>query len=228
MYDRRAERNPTSGSEWLVGGLLIVVVVGLFVAEIATNYSPAKLSALLIVLFWIPLLAIHECGHAVAAYCLDWEVRQIVIGSGKTLGRFRFGTAEVEAKLLPIEGFVRSRPIRKKHPRIESALIYFSGPGVELMIAVSVLILLDPDVLLSPSTEYPIIAWQSLALAAMAHVVLNLIPIVVQAPGGNLYSDGLGILVSLFRPKEEFERMIGSECDVGQEVGDDPVKWWKR
>lgn len=228
MYDRHSERSPSSGSEWLVGGLLILVVVGLFVAEIATNYSPAKLSALLVVLFWIPLLAIHECGHAVAAYCLGWEVRQIVIGSGKTLGRFRIGTADVELKLLPIEGFVRSRPIRMKHPRLESALIYFAGPGVELVIAVAVLLFVGPDVLLSPSTDYPIIAWQSLALAATVHVVLNLIPIVIHSPGGNLYSDGLGILVSLFRPRTELERMVDSDSGAGQDAEYDPADWWKR
>ena len=65
-----------------------------------------QLSALLIVVFWIPLLVLHESGHALMAAALGWHVGQIVIGMGRTVKEFRVGTALVEIRLVPVEGFV--------------------------------------------------------------------------------------------------------------------------
>lgn len=70
----------------------MAVVLGLFVAEICHDYQPVKLSALLVVLFWVPLIALHEAGHAVVASLLNWYVGQVVIGMGRLLTSFRVGT----------------------------------------------------------------------------------------------------------------------------------------
>src|SRR3954469_18126868 len=103
MYGPAPPRGPATVTEWLIGGFFLAAILGLFAAELSENYTPAKLSALLVVVFWIPLLALHEGGHAVVAFLLGWRVGQIVIGMGKAVGRFRLGSASVEVRLIPIE-----------------------------------------------------------------------------------------------------------------------------
>src|SRR3984893_6786158 len=165
MYDPAPRRGPLTPGEWVVFGLFLVIFLGLFVAEIFHNYEPVKLSALLIVLFWIPLLAVHEAGHALVAALLGWYVGQVVIGMGRTIARWQVGTAAVEIRLWPVEGFVKCVPRNLRAPHLKSALIYLAGPGVELLLAGAILLLVGPDELLRKSDDYLLIIWQSLALA---------------------------------------------------------------
>jgi len=41
------------------------------------------------------------------AALLGWYVGRVVIGVGRRLAKFRVGTAVVEIRLLPLEGFVQ-------------------------------------------------------------------------------------------------------------------------
>jgi hypothetical protein len=217
-------------TEWLIAGAFLAVILGLFTVEVFQNYRPAKLSALLVFLFWIPLLALHESGHAVASYLLGWRVQQVVIGMGKVMGQCQVGSANVEIRLFPVEGFVRSVPRKLRLPRVENALIYFAGPGVELLLALGVLLLVGPDRLLSASEEYGVILWQSLALAAAVQAVLNLLPFAIQTSERTIHSDGLGIILSFLRPSSYYAQMVGQESDYQQQEGEtyDPADWWKR
>src|SRR5262249_22987320 len=142
MYDPAPQRGPLTPEEKWTGGIFLLIVLGLFTAEICTNFQPVKLSALFVLLFWIPLLALHEAGHAVVAALVGWYVGQVVIGMGRVVSRFRVGTAVVEIRLVPIEGFVRCVPRNLHYPRLKSAVIYFAGPGVELLLALAVLLLI--------------------------------------------------------------------------------------
>src|SRR5687768_2547042 len=128
MYDSSPNRPFTPSERWIVV-IFALVIFGLLIAEILTNYDPAKLSILLVVVFWIPLLALHEAGHALAAAVLGWYVGQVVIGMGRTLARFRLGSAVVDIRLFPIQGYVTCVPRNLVLPRLKSALIYFAGPG---------------------------------------------------------------------------------------------------
>jgi membrane-associated protease RseP (regulator of RpoE activity) len=208
----------------------LLVLLGLFVAEICHNYQPVKLSALLVILFWIPLLAWHEAGHAVVAALLGWNVGQVVLGMGREVGRFRVGGAVVEIRLIPVEGFVRCVPRNLHLPHLKSACIYFAGPGVELLLALAILLLVGPATLLSQSDDYLIIVWQSLALASTAQAVLNLIPHSTRTPEGEVPNDGLGIIRSFFMSKAYYAEMIGhtyNEQDQDWQAHD-PADWWKR
>lgn len=230
MFDPAPERGPSSRAERVFLGVVAVAALGLFIAEIADNYSPVKLSALLVVLFWTPLLALHELGHAVVAHLLGWRVGQIVIGMGKPVWRFRAGSASVTVRMLPVEGFVRCVPTRLRRPQLESALIYFAGPGVELLLALAVLLFVGPDRLFSPSQQYATIAWQSLALAATTQAVLNLLPFATQSGDRVMHSDGLGIITSFLLPTAAYAEMIGQEFneETQEWESDDPADWWKR
>ncbi len=216
MYSPGPQRGPITGQERWTYGVFMLVVLGLFAAEVCTNYTPVKLSVLLFVLFWIPLLALHEAGHALMAKLVGWQVVQVVIGMGRSLGSFRLGSTSIEFQLLPLEGFVRSMPRNLNLPGFKNALIYLAGPGIELMLAAAILWANGPDRLLSPSDQYGTILWQSLALAATVGGVLNLVPHAVQTSSGRMIpNDGLGILLSLFRPASAY-KTLATEGKVGQ------------
>lgn len=230
MYGSAPKRGPLTPQERWLYGIFLVVLVGLFVAEICHDFQPAKLSALLVVLFWIPLLALHEAGHAVAAALLNWHVGQVVIGMGRLLHSFRVGNAVVEIRLFPVEGFVKCVPRDLRLPQFKSALIYFAGPGVELLLAVGILLLVGPDRLFTRSDDYFLIGWQSLALASAAQGVLNLMPHSVNTPEGKIASDGLGIIRSFLRPERYYADMIGNTYNEQTQDWEtyDPADWWKR
>jgi len=207
MYSPIPPRGPATRFQWWFAGLFLVLVLGLFIADIIHDYTPIKLSAVLVLFFWIPLLAFHEAGHALAAYLLGWQVRLIVIGMGRIIGRFGLGSTRVEIRLIPIEGFVRCLPTNLFFPQVKHALIYLAGPGVEIALALLILIVVGPDRLLSPSDDYQLIVWQSLAFAAVAQGIMNLIPAAVVTHEGEVYSDGLGFLSCLFRKHDFYVAM---------------------
>jgi hypothetical protein len=217
MYSPAPRRGPETASELIISGVFLVLFFGAFAAEIYADFSPTKLSILLVFLFWVPLLFLHEGGHAVVAGLLGWNVRQIVIGMGKTIAGFQLGSARVEIRLVPIEGFVSCVPKRLCLPQLENAVIYFAGPGIELFLAGLILAWFGEAELFSESQQYLVIAMQSLALAATAQAVLNLIPLPIGRPNNvTMYSDGLGMIVSLLTPTSVYRHMI----EQAQQEGD--------
>ncbi|MDJ0851964.1 MAG: site-2 protease family protein [Myxococcota bacterium] len=200
----------------LAVGAGFTVLLGL---DLASAYHPAKLSVLFMLLAWLPLLALHEAGHALAAHVLGWRLHGIVVGFGRTVFSRTLGGVPVEVRWLPVEGFVRSSPRELAGVRWKSAAIYFAGPGIELVLAALILAAVGPDLLLARSTDLGVIALQSVALAAVMGGVLNLMPHSTWSRDGELPSDGLGILISLARPQEDWaaelrrRRLLGLDED---------------
>jgi membrane-associated protease RseP (regulator of RpoE activity) len=197
-------QEPLTPGERLGYGLFLLVVLGLFAGEIVLNFHPVKLAALFIVLFWMPLLAVHEGGHAVVAAVLGWRVRRVVLGMGRTILRFRVGSTPVDVRLIPVEGFVEPAPTSMNWPRLKNALIYFAGPGAELLLVVVVAVLVGFDTLTTSTDHIGLIAVQSLCVAALVGAVINLIPHGVSTQNGFVANDGLGILLSFSLPDEHF------------------------
>ncbi len=153
MIDQPPESGPLSPRDRWVYGIFFVVLLALFAAEVFHDYQPVKLSALLVVVFWIPLLALHEAGHALMAAALGWYVGQVVVGMGRVVSSFRLGSALIEVRLFPVEGFVKCVPMNLRQPHLKSALIYFAGPGIELLLAALILLLVGPENLFRRSDE---------------------------------------------------------------------------
>jgi hypothetical protein len=229
MFGPFPDRGPLNRQERWMMGVFVAILLGLFVAEMLSNYEPVKLSALLVILFWAPLLALHETGHAFVAAVVGWYVGEVVIGMGRSVSRFRLGSARVEIRLIPIQGFVRCVPGNLRFPHIKSALIYFAGPGIELAVAGAVLWLVGPDRLFTRSDDYFLITLQSLAIAAAMGAVLNLIPLSVVTANGNVPNDGLGIILSFLRPASHYAALAGHGFDEPEsDESEDPADWWKR
>jgi hypothetical protein len=207
------QRGPSGAFEWWFSALALAVILGLFGAAVFVEFRPEKLMALFIPLFWVLLLPLHEAGHAVVAGLLGWYVEQVVIGWGKPVVRFRWGKTRIEIRALPVEGFVRSVPTNLSCPRLKSALIYFAGPGVELLLLGILLAAVGPRTLLTLSPSYPLLAAQSLALAVLVSTFINLVPHSVMSGSGPIANDGLGILSSFFVSESYFAEMIRSRSN---------------
>jgi hypothetical protein len=228
MFDPAPRRGPLTRSECWTSVLFLVVLVGLFTAEVIIDFTPAKLSALFFVLVWFPLLVLHEAGHAVVAACLGWHVGRVVIGMGRTVTWFRVGTALVEIRLFPIEGFVLPVPRNLRAPRLKSALIYLAGPGAELLVLGVVCLVVGPHTLLTRSDDIGLLAAQSLCVAVLVSAFFNLVPHPVATRNGMLANDGLGILRSFWLPREHYAAMVGIKFDQEPEEEYAPEDAWSR
>jgi hypothetical protein len=209
MFDPAPRRGPLSPSEAWTCVLFLVVLLGLFAAEVVVNYTPSKLSALFFLLSWFLLLPLHEAGHAVVAALLGWHVGRVVIGMGHTVTWFHVGATLVEIRLIPIEGFVQPVPQNLQSPQLKSALIYLAGPGAELLLLIALWGVLGTDTLLTRSDSIGLLAVQSLCVAILSSAFFNLVPHYVNTQSGLVPNDGLGVLRSLWLPGYYYAALMG-------------------
>ena len=206
---RNQDREPTSRAEKIFVIVISLAFLFMMTMEVMTDFEPKKLGALLFVIFWIPLLFIHEFGHAIMAKILGWRVERIVIGFGKVLTKIKLMNAPMEIRTIPLEGFVQIAPKNLNLARFKHALIYFAGPGVELLVFFIIMQSLGGlDQLLTITNDYQRIALQSLAFAALAGAVINLIPIGIITKDGSTPNDGLGIILCLFSTNMDYKLWI--------------------
>ena len=205
------------GFERGVLAFFLLVVVGALVAELVQDYTPAKLSVLFFLLAWAPLLALHEAGHALAAWMCGWRVRRVVIGYGGALWRFRVGGVPVQVGRLPLGGFVQLAPRHLRQVRVRSAFIYFMGPGIELALVAAIALVVGPQTLLARSLSVPTIALQAFAVAALLGAGTNLLPRLARKDdalvGARTPSDGMGIILSFVWPRRVFEQQLRDADD---------------
>ncbi len=174
-------------------------------AELLRDFTPLKLGLVFVVLAWLPLLVLHELGHALMAKALGWHVYEVVIGQGREVLQFRVGSAHVSIKLAPLTGYVRTVPTQLRLARVKQALVYFAGPGVELLLVLLIWLAVGPA-LLERSTALTSVALQSLCVTALLGAVINLAPISFR--GG--VSDGLGMLLSVVASRNSFEWQLAA------------------
>jgi hypothetical protein len=230
MYFTSNDDRPLTPSERWIAGIFLGVLLGLFAGALLVDFEPRKLAVLFFVVFWFPLLVLHEAGHALAAVWVGWRVERISIGMGPRVSRFRLGRILVDLRLYPMEGFVQPVPARLRHPRFESAFIYFAGPGIEMVVLAVLAAMVGPETLLSRSDSLWVITAQSLALAIVVGLVFNLVPHAVMTDRGPLANDGLGIIRSFLMPESHYAAQIGVsyDADTDEWVENDQADWWKR
>ena len=198
-----APRLPNSPGERRVILIAFVFFFGLLAVELLRELTAAKLGLVFLILAWGPLLVIHELGHAIAAHWVGWRVSEIVIGFGRELTCFQIGSTLVRIKAAPVEGYVLPSPSRLRSPRLESAFIYAAGPGAELLVLWGLYVLADGR-LFTPTDEPGLLALQGAAAAIGLGLFFNLLPL----PLAGGVTDGLGIIISLFRPPSDFRAML--------------------
>lgn len=193
------DKKPATRGETLTLYGLTGVFLLLMALEIFTHYEPRKLAALLFLLWWMPLVLLHEFGHALMARSFGWQIGRTVIGFGRVVYQGRLFDAPLEVRMVPIEGFVQFNPTPDTSaPRLKHALTYFAGPGIELLLFALILWGMGTDNFFTIEDDYPKLALQALAYAALTGAVINLLPMGVSTKDGDIPNDGMGILLSLF------------------------------
>jgi hypothetical protein len=208
MDDPTRETEPLSTEDRWISIVFFLLLVGLFTAEICVNYHPVKLTALFIVLFWIPLLVVHEAGHAVVAALLGWRVHCVVIGVGRPLFRFAVGRTPVEIRMFPVEGLVLPTPTNLRAPQLKSALIYIAGPGAVLLVLALLALALGPAKLLTPTEDLGLLAAQSLAVTVLVSAFVTLVPHYIVDHKRRVANDGLGIIRSFLHTRDDYARLM--------------------
>ena len=198
-FDQRDyDKKPLTTSEVMTLYGAVFIILLLFTLEIFTNYEPRKMAALMFLLWWMPLVLLHEFGHAVVAWLFGWGIERTVVGFGRVVYRGQLFGAPLEVRMIPIEGFVSIQSLGQQGASIKNALIYFAGPGIELLLFLLIGMALGWSNLVYIEDDYGKLALQSLAFAALVGAVVNLIPMGVVTKEGESPNDGLGILKSLF------------------------------
>ncbi|MDH4125182.1 MAG: site-2 protease family protein [Gammaproteobacteria bacterium] len=210
-----AGRRPLTISESRIAAIAGTLFALMILIAVFEEFSAPRLSLAFIILFWAPLLVLHELGHALAARLLGWQVREIVIGFGQELWRWQSGATQLRIKLLPLEGYVVPAPPDASRLRLKSALIYAAGPGAELLLLAFLLATFGPDTVFGDALGARQVAVQSLAIAILLGAGFNLLPF--RTDGG--VSDGLGILSSPFMSEQSIQlRLLSFELRQMQEL----------
>jgi hypothetical protein len=188
---------PVDRSETLLVFVLALVFLGGLSAELLQGNEPRKIATVFFLAWWLPLVLVHEVGHALMAHLFDWKIARTVIGFGKVLYRGQLFNAPLELRLFPIEGFVQMQAPNGKTSRIKHALIYFAGPGIELLVFLGVVFSMGWANFFVIEDDYSKLIWQTLAYAALVGAVINLIPTATITHEGETPNDGMGIIWSL-------------------------------
>lgn len=212
----------TPAERWMAA-VLGAGFTALVLADLVEGYTVAKLSVGFILLFWFPLLVVHELGHALTARFFGWRVIEFSIGYGTQIARFRIGETLVVIRAVPAGGHIIPAPVRRRVARLQSALIYLGGPGIELAAVGAVALALGAEALLSHPHDVATVAAQSLALTALIGAGINLVPFTA----ADSASDGMGILASAWLAPDQMEVMAAlpyrraaeSRLDQGDAAG---------
>ncbi len=149
---------------------------------------------------------------------LGWKIKRVVLGVGKVIGYWRWFRAPVEVRALPFEGFVQIAPKTQRHARFKHALIYFAGPGIELLLFLLIAMGLGGfDALFTFTDDYSRIALQSFAFAALIGAVLNLVPQGVTTQEGYTPNDGMGIFLCLFSNSIDYANWVQESQKANQQ-----------
>ena len=199
------ERTPQGGERWIVLAFMALFVAALG-ADLLREFTPVKLSIVFMAAALVPLVAIHEAGHAVVAAGLGWRVCRVVIGIGRPLLRLTVRGVPVEIRSVPLSGYMQPAPTEIRSPRLESFLIYAAGPAAEAVIAVALLMLIPEEQRFSLGQSLPVIAAQSIALLVAVDLFFNLVPLPAEVDGG--ITDGLGMLLAPLRSDAHFHESM--------------------
>lgn len=205
--DPAPHREPEGNERWMLLGAFLVAVV-LLVAIILEDYEPAKLAPLFVILAWFPLIALHEAGHALVARLVGWQVEEIVVGFGRPAFVFTIGGVPVTVKMYPLAGYVRPTPRDLSGVRLKSALVYLAGPGIELLLVLALTLVVGTERMLARTDDVAILAVQSVAIAALIGALGNLVPRTADTEHGASWTDGLGVIMSLVRPRLDYARQV--------------------
>ncbi len=211
----------TSARYWQIFWIELILTI---VAYLYLINSPREIIFTIISILWIqfvaielaivPLIVMHELGHAWAAVILDVKVFKIVIGVGKTIGKFKIFNILCEIGQFPIGGMVVPYQKSFEFFRLKHFAISFAGPLTHILLGLllwktsfTLKWYITPDLFVD--------AKSCLTTANSALLIGNLWPYSIRevnATGieSELWSDGLQLLKTPFMSDREIGNSIAS------------------
>ncbi len=196
--DYTKDSGPSTRGEKITYYVFLVLMFVGFGLDLLTNFEPKKMAAVVFIVAWIPLIFLHEFGHALVSKLVGWEVKEFVVGYGKVIKEFQYKETKVEFRMMPIGGYILPHCEDADWSRFKSAFVYFAGPGIELLVFFGIYAFIGFEKFLNPSLSHLDLVLQGIALSALTGAVINLIPCSAISEKGESPNDGLGILYSLF------------------------------
>jgi Tfp pilus assembly protein PilF len=189
--------------------IVTIVGCGLILYTLSPSSSTAALlimNSLLILLFLIPLIVVHELTHAAVARLAGLRVFGIIIGIGKTIWSGRLFGTDWTINLLPLGGItlVGARPL--PFIRLKLFLIYLAGPASHVILAIG--FFLFGKILTTSVFGHQVLL--SLVIANVVLALTNLFPFKVSVATGMQGTDGWHLLHVPFLDNAELtKRYIG-------------------
>ena len=207
--DEYRPKLPLTRGETIASLVLATLFVGMFVADLFRRgvEGPVdyRFSPFLILAATVPLLVVHEMGHAVMARLCGWSVPEVVIGFGRELFRFQVAGSLVRVRMAPVEGYIVPAPQNLHGVRYKSALVYLAGPGAEAAVLGGVYAKIGGR-LFAQADTFTTMAAQCLSAAIVISLFVNLVPM-TRGPEVN---DGMGVVLSWFLPPAAYAPRIGA------------------
>jgi Zn-dependent protease len=132
----------TSERYWLIFWIQLGLTIA---AYLYINSNSAYILFAVVCVLWIqfvlielalvPLLVMHELGHASVAKLLGVKVSKIVIGVGKTIGSFQIFNIPYIIAQFPLSGMVELYQKSFEFYRFKHFLISFAGPLTHILLA---------------------------------------------------------------------------------------------
>ena len=211
----------TSERYWLIFWIQLGLTIA---AYLYINSNSAYILFTVVCILWIqfvlielaivPLIVMHELGHASVAKLLDVKVSKIAIGVGKTIGRFQMFNIPCIIAQFPIGGIVELYQKSFEFYRLKYFLIVFAGPLTQILLGL--LLWMTQLKFKWYLTQYGFIDLiQCLTIANLSLLIGNLLPYSQQKVNENgieteFQSDGLQMLKAPFLSDREIANSIAS------------------
>jgi drug/metabolite transporter superfamily protein YnfA len=147
----------------------------------------------------------HELGHVLAAYLTKASIYQVTIGLGRIFYRRDFLGIQWQFCIIPICGYVYTWVNNKSFYRMRNFLIYSGGCLMNLIMAITAVILLY-----NISSIWLSAVIKSFIAANIFEVAHNLYPRKINFAGIVMSSDGLSLLKILFMSDSKINQEIES------------------
>lgn len=179
-----------------------------------------QMNILLLYLWLIPLILLHEFGHALASKMVGFKLLWMSIGTGRQLFDKRILGLRMRIHLIPLSGLTAAVPQSTSGLRWRLWWFAFAGPAVHVFLILLCYFLLGFDffrTLLFPLSIFSRTAPVEMFIYAnLILLVSSLFPKYAGGSGGQVHSDGYQLVKIPFYTQEELEKY--KMLDIGMEA----------
>ncbi len=151
-------------------------------------------------------LVLHELGHAIAGWLVQFNVWRITIGHGPMIKKIQAGKLLLEWRVFPVGGSVEATSSRMFAWRLRRLIIVAGGPLVYVLLIALAAAAIHGEFGMSDVDWNGIYPWQVLALTSAIMLVGTLVGPPIRTARGVNTRDGFKMYQLLFKPISSVEQ----------------------